>query len=241
MLTTYQTQTTQLLQNPAAQAPLYSESDIASYINRARQQVAGEGECIRVTGTLALPAANQVFPFSSIDTGAKAVTGIGGVNALRQVLIGQGVGYRYMTNRAWEWFTLYHLNDINPQSGQPATWSQLGQGQIGTLWVSPIPATDYTALCDVAALPIDLVDDTTVEAIPALWTVAVPFFAAYLALLSAQSGTRQGDADRMLERYSFFMQRARLFATPSVLPVHYPQNVNLPAVAQAGAPPGTAA
>ena len=55
-------------------------------------------------------------------------------------------------------------------------------------------------------------DSTTPEAIPYLWTDAVPFFAAYYALLSAQAGQRQGDADRMFARYQEFTNRARRFS-----------------------------
>jgi hypothetical protein len=72
--------------------------------------------------------------------------------------------------------------------------------------------------------PITLASDSDPEAIPYLWTDAVPYFAAYLALLSAQSQARQADAERMFSRYSEFLNRARRFATPSVLSGIYPQN-----------------
>jgi hypothetical protein len=71
------------------------------------------------------------------------------------------------------------------------------------------------------------VDDTTVEAIPELWADAIPYFAAYLALLSAQSAQRQGDANRMFERYTEFVNRARAASTPSILPGNYKQQPNI--------------
>lgn len=231
MLNTYLTQTRQLLQNPSAPTSLYATSDLTLWVNRARQQVAGEGECVRAMGTLALTAAGQSYDFSSI---AFTTPGVGGPNAVRQVLIGQGGGNQWLTPRPWEWFVLFFLNDINPSQGQPKVWSQLGQGQAGTLWFAQTPDQDYATQVDCACYPIDMVDDTTIEAIPALWTVAVPFFAAYLALLSAQSAIRQADADRMLDRYELFMQKARSYATPSVVPGQYPQNNSLPQVPQVG-------
>lgn len=67
-------------------------------------------------------------------------------------------------------------------------------------------------------------NDATVEAIPALWRDAVCFYAAYLAMLSAQSAQRQNDADRMFQRYTDYVDRARKYATPEVNSYIYPQN-----------------
>jgi hypothetical protein len=64
-------------------------------------------------------------------------------------------------------------------------------------------------------------DDTTVEVIPAPFTTAVPFFAAYLALLGTQSQARAEDAKRMLENYEEFMTRARRMSTPTTNPKAY--------------------
>jgi len=75
-------------------------------------------------------------------------------------------------------------------------------------------------------LPITLVSDGTAEAIPYPWTDAVPYFAAYLALLSAQSPARTADADRMMQRYELFMGRARQFSNPDVLRTEYLQSVD---------------
>jgi hypothetical protein len=65
-----------------------------------------------------------------------------------------------------------------------------------------------------------LTDDTTAEAIPYLWTDAVPYYAAYFALLTA----KQSDpAAEMMKLYQMFVQRARAASTPSVLPGIYQQ------------------
>ena len=48
MLTEYIARTQKLLQHPVpATNPLYSQADITGYINTARKQLAGEGQCIR--------------------------------------------------------------------------------------------------------------------------------------------------------------------------------------------------
>jgi hypothetical protein len=68
-----------------------------------------------------------------------------------------------------------------------------------------------------------LVDDTTVEAIPYLFTDCVPFFAAYYALLSSQAQARQADALRFYEMYNTFLERATKASNPSVLRHQYAQ------------------
>jgi len=133
-----------------------------------------------------------------------------------------------MTPRPWPWFTLFELNTPVPASGPPKTWSQFGQGAApnglaatsingGNFYVSPIPDDVYQLNCHTACYPIPLVDDTTVEAIPFFWTDAVPFFAAYFALMSAQTNARMADAANMYKgHYNEFMERARKQSNPDI-------------------------
>jgi len=65
--------------------------------------------------------------------------------------------------------------------------------------------------------------DTDIEAIPYLWTDAVPYFAAYLALMSAQTNMRMEQAQRYFQLYQTFVQRARQAATPAVNRYAYEQ------------------
>ena len=67
-------------------------------------------------------------------------------------------------------------------------------------------------------VPMALETDADPEAIPYLWTDAVPFYAAWLALLASQTGARSGEADKMLQRYGEMMTAARRSATPDILP-----------------------
>lgn len=225
MLTAYQAQTTSLLQNPGAPSSLYATSDITRWINIARGQLAGEAECIRVLGTLSTVAGQRNYNFSSLDTGVAATTGVRGAIHVRSVQYGVGQGQQWVAPRNWEWFQLYGLNNPVPVNGPPTMWSQFGQGSAGTstgstasgsFYLDPPPDIAYMLYCDCVCYPIALVDDTTIEAIPYLWTDAVSFFAAYYALLSAQTGARQADAARMFEAYSTFVERARKASNPSV-------------------------
>ena len=50
------------------------------------------------------------------------------------------------------------------------------------------------------------------------FTDAIPYYAAYLALLSSSDKERRGEAPKMWEQYTEFVARARRASTPAVLP-----------------------
>jgi hypothetical protein len=93
----------------------------------------------------------------------------------------------------------------------------------GSFYVDPIPDAIYTLTCDCVCYPIALAADTDFEALPYLWPDAVPFYAAYYALLSAQTSARMQDGERYFQYYQQFAQRARTAATPDVLRYEYEQ------------------
>ena len=224
MLDAYLAQTRRLLQNPPAPTSLYSDADLTAWINTARGQLAGEAQCIRVIGTIPTVVDQRPYDFDDIDIGTPETSGIEGVINVRQVWYGVGAsGRRWISPKAWEWFSLYELNNPVPQSSYPKKWSQFAQGaapgetgtaQGGSFYISPPPDAIYTLYCDCACYPIALADDEDVEAIPYMFTDAVPFFAAYFALLSAQNNTRMADAERYYNHYETFVERARKQVNP---------------------------
>jgi hypothetical protein len=218
VLTDYLAQTRRLLQNPPAPVALYSIDDLTSYINTARGQLAGESQSVRVYATLAVTAGTRVYNFSAIDTSSNA--GVDGVYNIKQAQVGVGDGNMILYMRSFPWFNQYLLNEIVPQEGRPVTWSQYGQGENGSIYLHPIPDSSYTLNLDCVCIPVDLVTDATAEAIPFPWTDCVPYFAAYMAFMSAQ---RQTDAKIMMDRYEEFVNRARRIANPTVLPFSYEQ------------------
>ena len=228
-LAAYITQTRSLLQLPGSSSTsLYSDSDLTRWINIARGQVAGEAECIRLHGTISTVVAQEAYNFSSISLGTPATTGVQGVINISNMSYVAGNGQLWMTPRPWPWFSLYNRNNATPQSGPPKEWAQYGQGAApsgvanttingGSFYVSPLPDDIYQINCNSVCYPIPLVDDTTVEALPFFWTDAVPFFAAYFALMSAQTNARMADAAQMYKgHYNEFMDRARKQSNPSV-------------------------
>jgi hypothetical protein len=228
LLTAYLTQTQRLLQNPAAPTTLYSTTDLTSYINTARGQVAAEGECVRMHGTASAIANNRGgYDFSGIAFTNTSVAGaIKVVNLWYSIGIGPtGIaGQRFIYPRPWEWFTVYGLNNPVPTPGPPVRWAQHGQGAAsdagasadgGSFWLDPPPDIAYSLIADCVCAPIALVNDATPEVIPYQWTDAVPFFAAYYALLSSQTSARIADAERLYNHYETFMTRARVQSNPS--------------------------
>lgn len=236
MLANYLTDTQNLLQNPTATNALYATASLTRFINISRGQCAGEGECIRALGTLACVVGQRNYNFSAINLGVAATTGIQGAIHVRRVSVNIGDGQKWLTPRPWEWFELYHLNNVVPANGEPAVWTQYkqgaatpqagGSGATGSLYIDPPPDDTYTLSLDCVCFPIALVDDTTVEAIPYLWTDAVPFFAAYYAFLSSQTSARQADAERMYQHYQTFLERARKSSNPSLLRWMYQQSTD---------------
>jgi hypothetical protein len=229
-LTSYLARTKDLLQNPAAPTGLYADADLTTYINEARVQVAGESQAIRVLGSLTLTAGvGGPYPLSAIVYPASsAVSGVAGPLNVYTAWYRVGSGQKWLRPRPWPWFSLYELNTPVPQQKPPYAWAQYGQGLAGSLYFNT-PDLAYVIPLDTACYPIPLVDDTTVEAVPDLWTTAVPYYAAYLALLSAQTGTRTQEAQGMLQLYELFVGRARRFVTPEVLPHQYAQTPHPPA------------
>lgn len=211
MLTSYQQITRRLLLNDQTFAKT-NDFDLKDWINIARGQVAGESECIRVYSTLAVNNPTQQYPFSAIAFPAGTI-GVSVAQAVRDITWQIAGGAKRVYSREFEWFNRYILSSPVPVPGPPKYWAQYGQGAQGTIFVN-IPDGPYTLNLDTACLPIPLVDDTTVEAIPRLWTDAVPYFAAYMGFL--QQGDKD-NADNMMQRYEMFMQRARAAATPSQL------------------------
>lgn len=225
MLTSYYIpQTRNLLQLPGTNSTsLYTDANLTLWINIARGQVAGEGECIRVHGTISTVIGQESYNFSAINIGVPATTGIQGVINMQSLHYATGNGQLWLTPRPWPWFSLYNRNDTIQTPGPPKEWAQYGQGAApgasgtdqasasgGSFFVSPIPDDIYTLNCNTICYPTPLVLDTDPEALPFMWTDAVPFFAAYFALMSAQTNARMADAANMYKgHYNEFMDRAR--------------------------------
>ena len=210
-LSAYQGAVYNLLQAPTSPTPLVPLSTVTSYINIARQQLAADAECVRGIGQLLALSGIRGFSFTDITI---SENGYGTPIAVRQFRL--TANSKPLDFRSWDWFQQYIL----PKSsiGIPKTVAQLRQGTSGTILLDPVPANDTPLLVDTVWLPIPLVNDSTVEAIPYPWTDAVQFYAAWLAFMQLQ---RQADADTMLSRYKELAWRGRQESTSTQLPDNF--------------------
>lgn len=219
----YQQQTQRLIRDIAQKDA--NPADLIGYINEGRVQLAGESMAIKVFGQYSLVVGQQgPYPFSAMTL--SGAVGVSGVLNVSQQWYQVGTGQLWFRGRPWPWFSVYFTNSAAPEQGSPRAWAQYGEGVNGTLYVGPPPDAPYVINADCVGLPVPLVDDTTVEAIPVPWTTAVPYYAAYLALLAEQTSDGDARADKMFERYSLFVARARGMATPDVMPSNFRQQRN---------------
>lgn len=256
MLNSYISNIQNLLQLPGSPTTLYSTANITLWANIARGQLAGESESIRVIGTISTVVGQRAYPFSSINIGTSSATGVQGIINIATIQYNVAQGQQWIAPRNWPWFQLYHLNNPVPVDGPPVVWAQYGQGSSGlgsitgqgtgtmasgSFYIDPPPDQIYQLNCDCVCYPIALAADTDVESLPYLWTDAVPFFAAWYALLSSQTSARTAEADKMFEKYQTFVERARMFSNPSVNRYIYQQAKDPAQLAKFGLSPAKGA
>lgn len=146
----------------------------------------------------------EVYPFSSISfanqPGISGIIGIRGVSVLWNT-------YRFTTARySFSKYQARVRTYTNTFTDVPRVCAQFGQGESGSLYLYPVPNSTYIVeidcICDVSPL----VDDTSIELIPAPWTVCVQYYAAY----KAQEISQNFDvAERLYATFERFMKRAR--------------------------------
>ena len=150
-------------------------------------------------------AAQEIYTFASVNPLAQLTAGVASVLFVSSVAVSWGALKPTLRQINWDdlqaWLRSYPII-----SGQPAVFAQFGQGESGSIYLQPVPTQAASMEWNCVCTPIDLVDDTTVEAIPYPWTDAVPFFAAYLAFLTAR---RPIEAKGMRDIYDDTMKRSR--------------------------------
>lgn len=197
---------------------IFNPDDLTNFINMGRGQLAGEAECIRVYGDLSVDSTAQQYSFSSV-TLTGFTSSVLGVLHVRQISYAIGQGQAALHSRTFPYFNTYILSQPLPTPTFPKVWSQYGQGTLGTLFFNVLDGP-YALKLDTVCYPINLIDDTTPEALPYQFTDAVPFYAAYYAAMTVGAADA---AKAWYDEYEKFVQRARAAATPGVLPTNFAQ------------------
>jgi hypothetical protein len=203
-----------------------------------------------VQGTISTVIGTRNYLFSGINTGVQATTGVQGAFNVRSIRYSLGDGAVWVTPRSWEWFELYNLGQPEVTPGPPKEWSQYGQGGApgssgsggsGSFYVSPAPDAVYVLNGDCTCFPQPLAVDGDVEAIPYIYTDAVPWLAAYYALISAQTNARLNDALNYYKIYKEWVERCRKISNPAVLRWQYEQGQDPAQASKFNVKPGAAA
>lgn len=165
----------------------------------------------------------EVYNFSAINPIIQAsFPGVNHIIAVQSIAVSWGSWKPIMRQTGWSQFQAYCRAWNIGQENWPTIWAQYGQGENGSAYLFPIPSVIAQMDWDCYCSPIDLATDSDVEAIPHPFTEAVPYYAAYLAYLSAQNADAAG---MMLNLFKNNLAEARSFSSPAVVPDFYSNDI----------------
>lgn len=188
LLSTYTTDVRRLLHD--ANATFWSDAELTSHINTARNKVALDTGCLRSLETVTLTASQETYPVNSSTT--KLTRCIDVVN----IIVVWGNQRVPLMQMVWSEFQ-YNLRIWANFTNMPAAYSKFG-GPLGTIYIGPVPNDTYTSYWDILYLPTALVDDTTVDELAFPFSDPVPYYAAYVAKFKEQA---YGEASLFEQQY----------------------------------------
>lgn len=181
---------------------------------------AGAAATATLTSFVHTIANQEVYTFASLNSIVTATNpGARGIIGVQSIAVSWG-SWKPMLKFCAAWTALQaYARSLNVLvQNYPLVWSQYAQGESGSIYLYPIPVQTAQMELDCFCVPIDLVDDTTVEAIPEPWTDAVCFLACYYAYLNGQ---RPDYAAKMLAEYKRYIREGRQAAQPTAIPDMY--------------------
>lgn len=123
-----------------------------------------------------------------------------------------------MAYMPWLDFQAYARATTNGTIAYPLIWTKYQDGENGQVWLFPVPSIEAEMEWDCGCLPINLVDDNTIDAIPTPYQNAIKYYAAELAYLSSQ---RFGMADIMEEHFQRNLQTDTAATQSGAIPDFY--------------------
>lgn len=178
-----------------------------------------------IDNSLTTVAGQEVYNFSTANTLAASTAGVSSILGLVSVACAWGANAAMkpmLQPTIWSEFQAYYRAYNNGMQNYPTIWSQYGQGVNGSVYLWPIPSQPSQMDWDCYCVPIDLVNDSTVEAIPYPWSDCVPYYAAMMGYRNAQ---RKDDADRMQKELEMYMKEARASSETPFVPDYYSSDV----------------
>ncbi len=190
-------------------------------INKARDRIAITAQCLRVlvpNASFSTTAGQNIYTFANLNSYVQTTTGVQGIVGIYSVAVSQGTIKPVLDYLPWQAMQAYMLSYNSQYQGYCNAWSQYSFGDIGSLYVWPIPSGAFPTDIDTYCQPTDLVNSTDICALPYPWTDAVPYYVAYWALMNAQ---RIEEAKVMKDEYENIMKWARASVQAPVIPTMY--------------------
>jgi hypothetical protein len=223
MLAAYITDTQDLLND--LQGQFYTTPTLIRYINRARRRIAGASGCLRVlpVGTTTMPGV-ETYAFSDWNSLVQEqMPGVQSVLHCRTLSMAIGTGGWKPMWRRLVWtdfqarFRIYNGTFYGVLS-EPGWWAQYGAGQLGKIYLAPIPSQMMPLDVDLSCIPSPLLTDNDPEPIPYPWDDAVPYWAATMALLQQQ---RREDAAAMAQLFNAELPMCASIVCPQMIQTGY--------------------
>lgn len=194
------------------------------YMTAPTVTISGDGTGATATATistyLATVASQEVYTLAAASTvlGTPSSDGIGRVIGVQSVSVAWGALKPTLDYLDWSGFQAYCRSYNILSQNYPAVWSQYGSGVAGKVYLWPIPSLQAPMEWDCYCWPIDLVDDTTADALPDPWCEAVQFRAGWYAYQNAQ---RRDDKEFAERSYRQYLADNRAGTTPTRIPSFY--------------------
>lgn len=177
VLSTYIARTRRLLTD--SNATFWSDAVLTDAINVARKKVALDTACLRSLETVMLAAGTETYSVATSTSKLDRCIDVLNIIVLwgnERVQLLQMVWSEFSANlRVWQNF-----------QNMPAAFSKYG-GPLGTIYFGPVPNMTYTSYWDILYIPVELVDDTTVDELAYPFDDPVPYYAAYTAKYQEQN------------------------------------------------------
>jgi hypothetical protein len=161
-------------------------------------------------------AGQEIYNFSSVFAGP--INGVQNIIAVRGVSVIWGTLRYTLRTYGFSKYQAVCRNYSAAYLSNPVVSAQYGQGASGSFYMYPPPDQVYVTEWDCVGSPAALVLDSDVDVIPAPFSDAVQYFAAWKCLMALQLQEQQGEisakADKMFSLYDKFIKRSRAFSQP---------------------------
>jgi len=219
LLNSYLTDTAALLND--TNNLFYSPAFLTNFINRARRWIAIQTLQPRVLVTTLSTVANQeAYAITLANAAVAAVPGVASPYGVWGVAVAEANYFIALGRMDFPSFQAYRRILNNTAQNYPDKFSTYNRGAAQVIYLSLVPAAVYAMIWDVACIPVNLVDDTTIEALPEPWTEIIPFKAASYACETQQ---RWADAEEFDDDVERMMAEASVASVPFLSPDWYPE------------------